>query len=176
MRTKCAALGGVGSCFCSDLEHDKTVIRANPLHAFVWIVTPHATHMMRVGTDSDALVNTSRPTIESTTFGQFTRNVIECYDAEMLRAGFVRAYVWEPAAFDGKLHVIGRFDEGPEIYRAELLKRIADQVRHAAIELLESKLKIAREDVAFSPSNERYAREAADLVEQIEHVREWSRP
>lgn len=174
MRAKCGStLGGVGSCFASDLEHDKAICRKTPLQSFVWIVTPNATHMMRIGTDDEALDNTDKASIESTTFKTFLDAVLfDCYDADMLRAGYVRAYVWQPAAFEGTLIAAKHHENGPDALKRELFKLIADQVRSAALDALEIRLKRADEDLILSINGLVPTRE--QIVKRIERVTEWS--
>ncbi len=128
----------VGACFDSDLKHDHKAIRATPDRPFVWIITPHSTHMAMIGAPDECLADTERQwrnygpelMIASVTNG--------CFPADYLDTGKIQLYMWNSPL----LHRHSTVDS--------LRRVIARVVRERALAYIEEQRKPHSEDLALA--------------------------
>ncbi len=128
----------VGPCFDSDLKHDHNAIRATPDRPFVWIITPHSTHMAMIGAPDECLADTERQwrnyapelMIASVTNG--------CLPADYLETGKIQLYMWDGSSLTRHATVDA------------LRQAIARTVRERALAYVEEQRKPHAEDLALA--------------------------
>lgn len=155
--------GDVGPCFDSDLRHDDRAIAANPDQPFVWLISRHGTHMCRLGSADDCYVDVTRPWPRST-IAMFLNSVcVECYAPEAIPEGWLRLYLWNGAT-------LARYASLAAIKRA-----VSEAMCARAISRLESRIVLAREDLAalrsYESRTDRAEQALQSLTDEVESIR-----